>query len=236
MADGPLRVALLVYRGNPHSGGQGVYTRYLSRELVELGHQVTVFAGQPWPSLDDGVDFVPFPSLDLYRQPDPFRRPKRAEFRDWIDAAEFGLMCTAGFPEPRTFSLRVRRQLAARRGCSTWCTTTSPSAGACSGSWPTAGRCSAPAPPDHRRPGARPGARRDLRPRSCRCAAGTGSSACRSAWPARCRGSSRCPSRPSGTSSPRWGCPPTSSRWCRSAPTTTASGPCRTSPGSRAGS
>ncbi len=52
----PLRIALLVYRGNPHSGGQGVYTRYLSRELVDLGHRVTVFAGQPWPVLDDGVE------------------------------------------------------------------------------------------------------------------------------------------------------------------------------------
>jgi glycosyltransferase involved in cell wall biosynthesis len=117
MADGPLRVALLVYRGNPYCGGQGVYTRYLSRELVEMGHQVTVFSGQPWPTLDPGVEFVAVPSLDLYREPDPFRRPKRAEFRDWIDALEYGLMCTAGFPEPLTFSLRVRRELAARRGC-----------------------------------------------------------------------------------------------------------------------
>ena len=57
----PLRIALLVYRGNPHSGGQGVYTRYLSRELVNLGHEVTVFAGQPWPVLDDGVGYVPVP-------------------------------------------------------------------------------------------------------------------------------------------------------------------------------
>ncbi len=111
-----LRVALLVYRGNPHSGGQGVYTRYLSRELVGLGHQVTVFAGQPWPILDDGVDFVPMPSLDLYREPDPFRVPKLGEFGSWMDVLEFGLMCTAGFPEPLTFSLRVRRELAARRG------------------------------------------------------------------------------------------------------------------------
>jgi glycosyltransferase involved in cell wall biosynthesis len=111
-----LRVALLVYRGNPLSGGQGVYTRYLSRELVALGHEVTVFAGQPWPTLDDNVGFVAVPSLDLYREPDPFRVPWPREFRSWIDVAEFGLMCTAGFPEPLTFSWRVRRALAERRG------------------------------------------------------------------------------------------------------------------------
>jgi glycosyltransferase involved in cell wall biosynthesis len=111
-----LRVALLVYRGNPHSGGQGVYTRYLARELVTLGHQVTVFAGQPWPVLDEGTGFVPVPSLDLYRQPDPFRVPLPWEFRSPIDLAEFALMCTAGFPEPRTFSWRVRRALAAHAG------------------------------------------------------------------------------------------------------------------------
>ena len=111
-----LRIALLVYRGNPHSGGQGVYTRYLARELVNLGHQVTVFAGQPWPVLDEGTGFVAVPSLDLYRQPDPFRVPKPWEFRSSIDVAEFALMCTAGFPEPRTFSWRVRRELAKRAG------------------------------------------------------------------------------------------------------------------------
>jgi len=111
-----LRIALLVYRGNPHSGGQGVYTRYLSRELVSLGHEVTVFAGQPWPVLDDGVGYVPVPSLDLYRETDPFRVPKPWEFHSRIDLAEFALMCTAGFPEPRTFSWRARRALAARVG------------------------------------------------------------------------------------------------------------------------
>ena len=111
-----LRVALLVYRGNPHSGGQGVYTRYLARELVNLGHQVTVFAGQPWPVLDEGTGFVPIPSLDLYRQPDPFRVPLPWEFRSRIDLAEFALMCAAGFPEPRTFSWRVRRELRRRMG------------------------------------------------------------------------------------------------------------------------
>ncbi|MHB8429468.1 MAG: glycosyltransferase family 4 protein [Acidimicrobiales bacterium] len=115
-----LRVAFLVYRGNPRCGGQGVYTRHLTRELVGLGHSVEVFAGQPWPEVDDGVGFTPVPGLDLYRDPDPFRVPRWREFRDLpptaIAALEFGVMCTAGFPEPWTFSLRARRLLAARRG------------------------------------------------------------------------------------------------------------------------
>jgi glycosyltransferase involved in cell wall biosynthesis len=111
-----LRIAFLAYRGNPHSGGQGVYTRYLTAELRELGHQVEVFGGQPYPNLEDGVGFTPVPSLDLYREPDPFRVPRPREFRDRVDLLEFGLMCTAGFPEPLTFSLRARKVLAARRG------------------------------------------------------------------------------------------------------------------------
>jgi glycosyltransferase involved in cell wall biosynthesis len=61
------------------------------------------------------VRLVPLPSLDLYREPDPFRVPRRDEFRDLIDLLEFGIMCTAGFPEPLTFTLRAWRHLRARR-------------------------------------------------------------------------------------------------------------------------
>jgi glycosyltransferase involved in cell wall biosynthesis len=82
---------------------------------VALGHSVEVFAGQPWPEVDEGVGFTPVPSLDLYREPDPFRVPKPREFHTAIDALEFAIMCTAGFPEPWTFSLRARRLLASRR-------------------------------------------------------------------------------------------------------------------------
>jgi glycosyltransferase involved in cell wall biosynthesis len=110
--DGALRVALLVYRGKPHCGGQGVYTRHLSRALVDLGHHVEVFSGPPYPELDDRVPLRRLPSLDLYRDPDPFRIPRPSEVSSSIDVAEFALMCTAGFPEPYTFSLRARRALA----------------------------------------------------------------------------------------------------------------------------
>ena len=82
---GGLRIAFLIYRGNPLCGGQGVYTRHLTRELVALGHSVEVFAGQPWPELDEGVGFTPVPSLDLYRDPDPFRVPHPREFHSAED-------------------------------------------------------------------------------------------------------------------------------------------------------
>jgi glycosyltransferase involved in cell wall biosynthesis len=111
-----LRIALLSYRSKPHSGGQGIYVRALSRELTQLGHRVEVLSGQPYPELDPGVPFTPVPSLDLYREPDPFRTPRPSEFRDWVDVAEWATMCTAGFPEPMTFSLRAARTLLPRAG------------------------------------------------------------------------------------------------------------------------
>ncbi|MER5380413.1 glycosyltransferase family 4 protein [Streptomyces sp. NPDC002688] len=117
--DRPLRIALLTYKGNPFCGGQGVYVRHLSRELARLGHRVEVIGSQPYPVLDEGLpelSLTELPSLDLYRQPDPFRTPARGEYRDWIDALEVGTMWTGGFPEPLTFSLRARRHLRARRG------------------------------------------------------------------------------------------------------------------------
>jgi len=106
-----LRVALLSYRSKQHVGGQGVYVRHLSRELVALGHDVEVFSGQPYPVLDPGVRLTAVPGLDLYREPDPFRLPRPSEIRDRVDLLELATMWTAGFPEPRTFSIRVARLL-----------------------------------------------------------------------------------------------------------------------------
>lgn len=119
-----LRIAWLIYRGNPHSGGQGVYTRYVARELRELGHHVDVLSGQPYPVLDEGIELLKIPSLDLFRADDPWHIPRFGEIKDrfhraqslgliefGIDIFEFAHMCTSGFPEPWTYSMRVRRYL-----------------------------------------------------------------------------------------------------------------------------
>ncbi|MDP9164655.1 MAG: glycosyltransferase family 4 protein [Actinomycetota bacterium] len=111
-----MRIALLSYRSKTHCGGQGVYVRHLSRGLVELGHDVEVFSGQPYPEgLDPRVRLTKVPSLDLYREPDPFRVPRPSEIHDRIDLLELLATWTAAFPEPKTFCLRVARLLSQRR-------------------------------------------------------------------------------------------------------------------------
>jgi glycosyltransferase involved in cell wall biosynthesis len=113
--DGALRVALLSYRSKPHCGGQGIYLRHVSRELSALGHHVEVFSGQPYPELEPGPVLRTLPSLDLYRDEDPFRTPHLREYRDWIDALEVATMWTGAFPEPRTFGIRAVRALRERK-------------------------------------------------------------------------------------------------------------------------
>jgi glycosyltransferase involved in cell wall biosynthesis len=107
-----VRIALLSYRSKEHCGGQGVYVRHLSHGLAELGHEVEVFSGQPYPEdLDPRVTLTRVPSLDLFREPDPFRTPHLREFRSATDVLEYVLTLTGCFAEPLTFSLRAARVL-----------------------------------------------------------------------------------------------------------------------------
>ena len=111
----PLKICLLTYRGNPTCGGQGVYVKYLSRGLRELGHAVEVISGPPYPELADGIGLCRLPNLDLYN-PDHLFKPAR--YRDLlfpVNQMEFISMCLGGFPEPRTFGMRVRRHLRSNR-------------------------------------------------------------------------------------------------------------------------
>jgi glycosyltransferase involved in cell wall biosynthesis len=106
----PLRICLLTYRGNPRSGGQGIYVRLLSQELRALGHEVDVWSGPPYPELAEGVRLVKVPSLDLWNEKALFRRPSWRELRDPINVAEYARTALGGFPEPLTFSRRVARR------------------------------------------------------------------------------------------------------------------------------
>jgi glycosyltransferase involved in cell wall biosynthesis len=105
--DRPLRIGLLSYRSNPHSGGQGVYLRHLSRAMCDLGHEVEVISGPPDPQLDPDVPVHRLASLDLYDPADPFRVPRPHELRNPANLYEWVNVSTMGFPEPFLFGARA---------------------------------------------------------------------------------------------------------------------------------
>jgi glycosyltransferase involved in cell wall biosynthesis len=114
LPNGPLRICLLSYRCNPHSGGQGVYIKNLSRALREMGHTVDVIAGPPEIILSEGVRRIALQGLDLYNPADPFRIPTLSELADPVNLIEWVGVASMGFPEPFTFGLRARRFLKQR--------------------------------------------------------------------------------------------------------------------------
>ena len=112
--NGPLRIAYLTYRGKPHVGGQGVYTRHLTKALVDLGHHVEVFGGQPYPVLDDRITMHKLPSLDIFNDQYPGRLPGYWEIKSWPDFVETARFLTGQFSEPLAFSKRAFRELKPR--------------------------------------------------------------------------------------------------------------------------
>ena len=112
----PLRIALLTYRGKPHCGGQGVYTRQLSKALADLGHHVEVFSGQPYPELDGRVPLWQLPSLDIFNDHFPGRRPAFWEIKTAADRLEVWATRFGVFSEPLAFSVRAWQELRRRGG------------------------------------------------------------------------------------------------------------------------
>ena len=113
-ANAPLRIAYLTYRGKPHVGGQGIYTRHLTKALCDLGHSVEVFGGQPYPVLDERVPLTELRSLDLFNDHYPGRFPAFWEFKSRYDFLETAVFSTGVFPEPLAFSARANHHLSKR--------------------------------------------------------------------------------------------------------------------------
>jgi glycosyltransferase involved in cell wall biosynthesis len=112
--DEPLSIAYLTYRGKPHVGGQGVYTRHVTKALADLGHHVEVLSGQPYPIVDERVPLHELPSLDIYNDYFPMRMPGVWELKtlgDWVEVSAFSL---GTFSEPLAFSVRAAQHLRGR--------------------------------------------------------------------------------------------------------------------------
>jgi glycosyltransferase involved in cell wall biosynthesis len=103
-----MRICLLSYRCYRYSGGQGIYVRYLSRFLKKLGHDIDVIAGPPYPELDDGINLIKLPSLDLYTLPEwrrmlinPIKLNTSANLVEWLGES------SGFFSEPLSFGMRA---------------------------------------------------------------------------------------------------------------------------------
>ena len=108
-------ICLLGYRSHPHVGGQGIYINYLSKALVDLGHNVDVISGPPYPELDPRVTLIKMPSLDLFAAEDHVTAIRLHHLKSFSDTFEWFSMLTGGFAEPYTFGRRVAKYLSQHR-------------------------------------------------------------------------------------------------------------------------
>ena len=106
-----LKIALLSYRSKPFSGGQGIYVKYLSKALYDLGHEIDVFSGPPYPDLDPKIKLVKIPSLGLYEKKSKFYDVNPMELLNPINLFEWLSVNSGGFPEPYTFGKRIKKTL-----------------------------------------------------------------------------------------------------------------------------
>jgi glycosyltransferase involved in cell wall biosynthesis len=120
----PPRVAFLAYRGNMMSGGQGVYIYNLTRELAELGWQIDLFVGPPYPDPMPWARVFQLENWEFWGsrfrkgrgaflpRPDPLRIFSPPNFYEY-PVSRFGFL-----PEPCAFSMRAAHALIeqARRG------------------------------------------------------------------------------------------------------------------------
>lgn len=112
----PLRILIASYRSHPHVGGQGVYVRELSQALADLGHEVSVASGPPYPHLDPRVRLVRLPSLDLFAEKNAALALRPHHLKSWADISEYFAHNTGAFGEMHAFALRLKRYLAANPG------------------------------------------------------------------------------------------------------------------------
>ena len=105
-----MRICLLTYRGNPYSGGQGIYIYYLSREFLRMGHEVEVISSAPFPEVSEGVILHQLKSSSIYHPGSSFRR-NLPKVRNPVDLYELCASRLGIFAEPWAFSFRAYAKL-----------------------------------------------------------------------------------------------------------------------------
>jgi len=104
-----LKICLLCYRGNPYSGGQGIYLKYIAEELVRQGHQVHAVVGPPWPHHMEGVTVHRIQNNEYFIKKGNSVINPRSPFDIFspINFYEFLHSRAGAFPEISSFSYRA---------------------------------------------------------------------------------------------------------------------------------
>jgi glycosyltransferase involved in cell wall biosynthesis len=111
-----LKIGLLSYRSHPYSGGQGIYVKHLSKALSDIGHDVSVLSGPPYPELDNSVELIEIPSLGLFETEDRMKAFSLDLLLNPLNLYEWLTVMSGGFPEPYTYGKRVLKYLKENNG------------------------------------------------------------------------------------------------------------------------
>ena len=106
-----MKIGLLSYRSHPYSGGQGIYVKHLSKALSDIGHDVSVLSGPPYPELDNSVELIEIPSLGLFETEDRMKAFSLDLLLNPLNLYEWLTVMSGGFPEPYTYGKRVLKYL-----------------------------------------------------------------------------------------------------------------------------
>ena len=104
-----LKIALLSYRSDPFSGGQGIYIKNISEALHNRGHEITIFSGNPLPEVNKAIKVVRIETPGFFETFDSLDRLKifssleknRLNFMDFFETF------TGTFTEPVFFGERL---------------------------------------------------------------------------------------------------------------------------------
>jgi glycosyltransferase involved in cell wall biosynthesis len=106
-----MKICLLTYRGNMYCGGQGVYVCCLAKALRDLGHEVHMVAGPPYPTPPDGVRLHKLEALNLYETFNLSHLSNPWRVFAPINLYEAAAVHVGLFPDIFTFSMRAYLKL-----------------------------------------------------------------------------------------------------------------------------
>ena len=104
-----LKIALLSYRSDPFSGGQGIYIKNLSDALLARGHEITIFSGNPLPEVNKAVRLEKIDTPGFFETFDSLERLKIfcSLEKNKLNLLDFFETFTGTFTEPIFFGERL---------------------------------------------------------------------------------------------------------------------------------